>query len=81
MTHKGQTQADVDAKKKTEALNAELTGLTSECERLSAKIVRPLVAVQDGSATEEDKTHFAEYNEKLKAARARMAAIKKELAE
>ena len=79
MTHKGQTQADIDAKKKTEALNAELTGLASECERISAKIVRPLVAMQDGSATEEDKTYFAEYNEKLKAARARMAEIKAEL--
>ena len=79
MMHKGMTQADIDSKKKTEALNAELTGLVSECERLSTKIVRPLVAMQDGSATEEDKTYFAEYNEKLKAARSRMAEIKTEL--
>ena len=79
MMHKGMTQADIDSKKKTEALNAELTGLVSECERLSTKIVRPLVAMQDGSATEEDKAYFSEYNEKLKAARSRMAEIKTEL--
>ena len=79
MIHRGQTQAEIDAKKKVEALNAELAGLVSECERLSAKIVRPLVAMQYGSATEEDKIYFAEYNEKLKAARARMAEIKVEL--
>ena len=81
MTHKGLTQNDIDARKKSEALNAELAGLVSECERLSAKIVRPLIAMQDGSATEEDRDYFAEYDGKLKAARARMAEIRTELAE
>jgi len=79
MIHKGLTQADVDDRKRSEALNAELEGLVLECERLSAKIVRPLVAMQAGSATDEDRAYFAEYNKKLNVARARMADIKVEL--
>ena len=79
MIHKGKTQLQIDNEKLKYELESELASLISDCETISAKIVRPLVAIQTQTQTDEDIKYFNEYNKKLISNRARIAEIKSQL--
>ena len=79
MIHKGKTQLQIDNEKLKSELESELASLIEDCETISAKIVRPLVAIQTQTQTDEDIKYFNEYNEKLISNRSRIAEIKSQL--
>ena len=79
MIHSGKTQTQLDNEKLKYELESELAGLIEGCETISAKIVRPLVAIQTQTQTDEDIKYFTEYNENLILKRARIAEIKSQL--
>ena len=79
MIHKGKTQSQIDREKLKYELESELAGLIEGCETISSKIVRPLVAIQTQTQTDEDIKYFTEYNEKLISNRSRIAEIKSQL--
>ena len=55
MTHKGMTQADIDAA----ALAVERAAIISELGSIDAKAIRPLRAIAAGSATQADRDTLA----------------------
>ena len=79
MIHKGKTQLQIDNEKLKSQLESELNILIADCETISSKIVRPLVAIQTQTQTDEDIKYFTEYNEKLISNRSRIAEIKSQL--
>ena len=79
MTHKGKTQLQIDNERLKSELQSELASLIEDCETISSKIVRPLVAIQTQTQTEEDVKYFNDYNNKLISNRARIAEIKSQL--
>lgn len=79
MIHKGKTQSQIDNEKLKSELESELASLIEDCETISAKIVRPMVAIQTQTQTNDDIKYFTEYNENLILKRARIAEIKSQL--
>ena len=79
MIHSGKTQTQLDNEKLKAQLESELSILISDCENISAKIVRPLVAMQTQTQTDEDTKYFTDYNNKLIDNRAKIAEIKLQL--
>ena len=79
MIHKGKTQSQIDNEKLKHELELELSSLVADCETISTKIVRPLVAIQTQTQTDEDIKYFTDYNNKLISNRARISEIKSQL--